>query len=33
VLDIAKEQYFDHSVSFAVLTVVVLAAVLVARRQ
>jgi len=33
VLDIAKEQYFDHSVSFAVLTVVVLVAVLVARRQ
>jgi mannosyltransferase len=33
VLDIAKEQYFDHSVSFPVLTVVVLAAVLVARRQ
>lgn len=33
VLDIAKEQYFDHSVSFAVLTAVVLAAVLVARRQ
>jgi mannosyltransferase len=33
VVDIAHEQYFDHSVPFAVLTGVVVAAPLVARRQ